>query len=277
MNNTAYTYKPKAFFLITFAVTWISWFAAAYLSYQPGGEAFYIPLLIPGLVAPFVVALWLILTSKSAELKRKFRDDLFNLKRINPASFLPMILLVPVTLIISIWISTLFGESMSQLQFAEGFSFSVGMVPVLLILILAAAFEELGWRSYAFDSLMNGSNLFKTTLIFSFLWAMWHFPLFFINGYYHNEIVRMNPLFGLNFLLSVIPMAFIITWLWKLNRGSILIAILFHFFINICQEALQITQATKCIETGVLFIFAAIIVVLNRKMFFEKPVEQGVE
>jgi hypothetical protein len=275
--KTNAVYQPGKFFLTTFAVTWISWFAAAYFSFQPGGEALYIPLLIPGLVAPFAVALWLILSSKSDELKIKFRADMFDLKRINPLSFLPMILLVPAALILSIWLSTLMGGSMDQLQFAEGFSFSIGMVPVLLVLILAAAFEELGWRSYAFDSLQNGANLFKTTLVFSVLWAMWHFPLFFINGYYHNEIARMNPLYGLNFLLSIVPMAFIITWLWKLNRGSILIAILFHFFINICQEALQITQATKCIETGVLFIFAAVIVALNRKMFFEKPLEQSHE
>ena len=59
---------------------------------------------------------------------------------------------------ISAWISLLFGQPLTQLQFAEGFSFSVGMVPVLAVLVLAASFEELGWRSYALDSLSARFN-----------------------------------------------------------------------------------------------------------------------
>jgi len=184
-----------------------------------------------------------------------------------------MIVLMPVVVVLSALISMQFGQPTGQLQLAEGFSFSAGFVPVLLVLILAASFEELGWRSYAMDSLNAKFNYFTATLIFAGLWAGWHFPLFFINNYYHNEIVRMNILFGINFMVGIIPFAFIIGWLCKFNRGSILIAILFHFFINLCQEALQITQVTKCIETGVLFLVAAVIVLLNRKMFFEKPEE----
>jgi hypothetical protein len=36
------------------------------------------------------------------------------------------------------------------------------------------------------------------------------------------------------------------------------------------QEALNITQATKSIETVVLILIASAIVLLNQKMFFEK-------
>ena len=95
-------------------------------------------------------------------------------------------------------------------------------------------------------------------------WAHFH-------AYYQNEIAGQKMLFGINFMVSVLPIAFIISWLCKMNRRSIPIAIGFHFFINICQEALQITQITKCIETGVLIIIALIIVTLNQKLFFEKP------
>ncbi|HEX7557427.1 MAG TPA: CPBP family intramembrane glutamic endopeptidase [Leptolinea sp.] len=222
------------------------------------------------MVAPFGVALWMILNSRSAELKQGFVNKLFNLRLIKSVSFLFTLLIMPATIIVSILISTIFGQSIEQLQPAVGFSFSVGVMPVLLVLVLAASFEELGWRSYAMDSLNINRSYFTTTLIFAVLWAGWHLPLFFINNYYQNEIFRMNPLYGLNFLVSVIPIAFIISWLCKLNRGSILAAILFHFFINISQEALQITQITKCFETIILFIIAAIIVLLNQKMFFAK-------
>ena len=266
-----YSYKPVRFFSITYGITWISWFLAAFFSYQKNGELIYILFLLPGLVAPFATALWMILGSKSTELKKTFVNRLFNLRLIKPVSLIPISTIMPATIVISTLISLLFGQSITQLQFSEGFSFSVGFVQVLIVLILAASFEELGWRSYAMDSLNAKFNYFTATLIFGMLWAGWHFPLFFINGYYQNEIVRMNVVFGINFMVSVVPMAFIISWICKLNRGSILAAIIFHFFINICQEALQITQVTKCIETIVLFLIAAMIVTLNRKMFFEKP------
>jgi len=272
--NTSYVYKPVKFFGITFLITWISWFVSAYFSYQPGGESLFIALMIPGLIAPFGVALWMILRSNSAALKKQFSERLFNLKLIKPLSLIPMILLMPVVVVVSALISLLFGESASQLQFAEGFSFSVGAIPGLIILILAASFEELGWRSYAMDSLHAKFSYFKASLIFALLWAAWHLPLFFIKGYYHNEIVQENLLFGVNFMLSTIPIAFLINWVCKMNRSSILAAIVFHFFINMCQEALQITQVTKCIETGVLFLVAALVVYLNRGMFFDKAEEK---
>ncbi len=268
-----YVYKPVRFFGIVFAITWVAWFLSAFFSYRKDGGLVYILLLIPGLVAPFVTALWMILTSKSAQLKQQFTERLFDFRLIKPISILPILMIMPATVTLSALLSLLFGQSGSQLQFAEGFSFSAGFVPVLLILVLAATFEELGWRSYAMDSLNVKQNYFVATLIFAVLWAFWHLPLFFIKGYYQNEIFLQNPLFGVNFFVSVIPLAFIISWLCRYNRGSILVAILFHFVINMSQEALQITQVTKCIETIVLSMIAAIIVFLNQKMFFgaERP------
>lgn len=120
------------------------------------------------------------------------------------------------------------------------------------------------------DSLTSKFGYFKATAVFAVLWAGWHLPLFFIKDYYQNEITRENLLYGVNFMVSVIPIAFIISWLCAANRGSIPIAIGFHFFINMCQEALQITQVTKCVETVVLFAVAAVVVATNRDLFFGK-------
>lgn len=266
----AYVYRPLKFFLSTYLITWVSWFLAAYFSYQKNGESIYVVLMIPGLIAPFGTALWMILTSKKKQLKKDFVNKLFNIRLIKLSSIPAIFFIMPVTVVISILISILFGQSIDQLQFSKEFSFSVGFAPVLLVLFLAASFEELGWRSYAMDSLRSKHNYFTATLIFAGLWAFWHFPLFFVNNYYQNELIRTNALFAINFMVSVFPMAFIISWLCNKNSGSILIAVLFHFIINISQEALQMGQITKCIETIVLIVIAAIIVIINKKMFFEK-------
>jgi uncharacterized protein len=263
-------FKPIRFFVLTYLVTYISWIIGAFISYQPGGETIFVSFLIPGMMAPAIIAIWMIRASRSREMWKTFLNRLINLRLIKPISFLPILLIVPTAVVISAMISITFGGDPSQLQLAEGFSFSIGMVPSLLVLILAATFEELGWRSYAMDSLRVNRSYFMASLIFAALWAGWHLPLFFINGTYQNLIARENLLYAVNFFVSIIPMAFIISWVCQLNRGSILAAILFHFFINMSQEALNITQATKCIETVILFIVAAIIILLNKKMFFNK-------
>ena len=265
------TYNPLKFFFLTFLLTWLSWFLSAYFSFQENGKTLYVILMIPGLIAPFAIALYMLLSSQNKKLIMGFKDKLFNLRLIKFSTIPLIFLIMPIAVIISILISLLFGQSIDQLRLSDGFSFSAGFVPVLLVLFLAASFEELGWRSYAMDSLLIKRNYFFASLIFAILWAFWHFPLFLIKEYYHYEILKTNPLFALNFMLSIFPLAFIIGYVCKKNSGSISVAILFHFIINISQEAFQITQVTKCIETFVLTLIASVIILMNKAMFFDVP------
>jgi hypothetical protein len=50
-------YKPSRFFTITYLVTFVSWFISAYISYHPVEKVYFFLFLLPGLVAPFCVAL----------------------------------------------------------------------------------------------------------------------------------------------------------------------------------------------------------------------------
>jgi len=218
-------YKPSRFFTITYLVTFVSWFISAYISYQPGGESIFFLFLLPGLVAPFCVALYMIRSSGSKKLWNTFKDRLTNLRLIKWSVFLPSLLITP---------------------------------------------EDLGGRRYAMDSLHDRFDYFTASLIFGLLWSGWHFPMIFVNGTYQNVIALENPWYAVNFMVSIIPLAFIISWICKSNRGSITAAVVLHFFINLSQEALNITQATKCIETGILALMAIGIVLLNKSLFFDK-------
>ena len=141
---------------------------------------------------------------------------------------------------------------------------------MLLILMLAAGFEELGWRGYAFDSLQSKYNFFTASIIFSVLWSLWHFPLIFVNNSYQYEIFNENIWFAVNFFVSIISMGVIISWFCIKNGKSVIAAILFHFIVNMSQEMLEITQITKCIETVVLIVVAAAIIAIDKEMFFSK-------
>ncbi len=270
MNNS-YQYKPIVYFSFTFVLTFVLWFIGAYLSHQARDGLYTIFMLI-GLLTPFIISLFMIIRSKNTELRKNFVNRLFNLKLIRPSIGLTLFyfLIMPVTVLISIAISLLFGGSVSQFNFADGFSFSIGSVPILLVLFLAASFEELGWRGYAFDSLQSKNSFIKASIIFSVLWSLWHLPLIFVKESYQYELLSQNPWYAVNFFVSIVPMGLIISWICVKNRKSIIAAIFFHFIINISQEALAMTQTTKCIETVVLLAIAGIIVVLDKDMFFSK-------
>lgn len=265
-----YNYNPKVYFAATFIVTYVLWFIGAYVSFQDDKNGLYMLLMLPGLMAPFLISLFMIFRSNNPDLKKDYINRLTNLKLIQPKNLPLFFLIMPLSVLVSILISLPFGGSMSQFQFAEGFSFSSGFVPVLLLLLLAASFEELGWRGYAFDSLQSRNSNFKASIIFGVLWSLWHFPLIFVNNSYQYEIFHENIWFGVNFFASIIPLGIIISWICIKNGKSIPAAILFHFVVNMSQEILNISQMTKCIETVVLIVVAAIIIAFDKEMFFSK-------
>ncbi|AKB25202.1 hypothetical protein MSMTP_1733 [Methanosarcina sp. MTP4] len=264
-----YKYKPGIYYAATFIATYVLWFAGAYLSFKDD-SGLYMLIMLPGLLAPFLISLVMIFASKNSDLVKDFINRLINLRLIAPKMLPVFFLIAPFSVLISILLSLPFGESVSQFQLAEGFSFSTGFVPVLLVLMLAAGFEELGWRGYAFDSLQSRHTYFKASLIFSILWSLWHFPLIFVNESYQYEIFHENIWYGVNFFVSIIPLGMIISWICIKNGKSIPAAILFHFIINISQEALDMTQTTKCIQTFVLIVFAAAIIAYDKELFFSE-------
>ncbi len=270
MEKKRYKYKPLFFFSMTFLVTYSLWFAGAYVSFQDDKSGLFMLLMLPGLMVPFLISLVMILTSKNSDLKKEFVNRLINPRLIQLKVLPVLFLIMPLSVLASIFLSLLFGGSISQFQFAEGFSFSSGFVPVLLILILAAGFEELGWRGYAFDSLHSRYNYLMASIIFGILWSLWHFPLMFVNNSYQYEIFHENIWFGVNFFVAIIPMGVIISWICIKNGKSIIAAILFHFIVNMSQEMLEMTQITKCIQTVVLIVVVVAIIAIDKEMFFSK-------
>ena len=259
-----YKYKPGVYFTATLIITYALWFSGAYLSFYDDSEL-YMLLILLGLMTPFLISLIMIFTSKNSDLKKDFINRFINLRLINPKVLLAFILLMPLTVLVSIFLSLPFGGSTSQFQFAEEYSFSSGFIPAFLTLILASIFEELGWRGYGFESLQSRYTFFTASIVFSILWSLWHFPLLFVNGMYPYVIFHENIWYAVNFFVSIIPMGVIVSWIYIKNRKSVLAAILVHISINFLQEALQMTQFSKCIETVLITIVAALILISDKR------------
>ena len=267
MEQTKYIYRPKRFYIITFATTWFFWLFAILFN---DGLTNTLGMVLGGL-CPATVAIITVFSSKSDALKKDFKRKIFNFWKLKPLYIFAAVLIFTAIVCGSILLSTVFGQSLDQFSFTEDFSFSgVGIMSAFATIFLAAVLEEVGWRGYGEDAIAEYHSWFKESIIFGFVWAAWHIPLFWIPGTYHYEIREMNVLYMINFLVSVAPMGFITTWVYVKNGRSMLSSIIFHLFINFMQEKIAMTQTTKCVETIVVVIAATIIVLTNRDMFFEK-------
>lgn len=270
--ETEYVYKPIRFFLITFLITWISWFIAAYFSYQKGMEGVQLLFMAPGLFAPFIGALIMMSGAKGKGFRKDFWDRL-SLKKIK-LSYLPAILMImPIALFLATALSLLFGQSADQFLLSSEYKIMGGQALLsVLILFLAPTLEELGWRGYGVDSIRSKFSLFKTTMLFAVLWGLWHLPLFFINGYYQHELWNTSIVYVINFFAQVLVATILMNWIYYKNNRSITAAILFHFMFNFFSVLFQTEQFTKCIITVILLILSIVIILWNKEFFLGKKV-----
>lgn len=264
----SHQYKPVQFFLITFLGTGIPWFIAASFSYQKEMAAFQLSFILLGMVAPFIAALIMIYGSQDSDFVKDFWERL-RFDRINFRFLLMILLLMPCVLFLATALSLLFGQPIDQFALSGAFKVMEGQSMIsLLIIFLAPLMEELGWRGYGVDSLRTHFNLFETTLLFAALWALWHVPLFFINGYYQNVLWSTSIVYVINFFVSILPAAILINWVYYKNNRSIVAAFLLHLMLNLSAVLFQTEQFTKCIVTIFLLIVSVIIIMKDKKFFF---------
>ena len=261
---SSYRYRPVLFFAMAYLFTWIFWVPAIFVPQEPGGI-----LMLAGLLAPAVVSTVFVLASGSELLKQDLKIKIFGFYKVKWRNVLLAILQFAGIVACSILLSLAFGQSLDQFSFTEDFSFTgVGIGSALITVTLASIIEEVGWKGYCEDSIGAYMNWFWESLIFGALWSFWHFPLLFIKGTYQAGLM-VNPLYVINFFISGIPLGYIITWVYLVSDRSILACMVYHLTVNFLQEKIAMTPETKCVETIVVTVVAAFIVIANKDMFFE--------
>jgi membrane protease YdiL (CAAX protease family) len=97
-----------------------------------------------------------------------------------------------------------------------------------------------------------------SSLVLGVVWALWHLPLFFIDGTYQNSLGVGTLSFWI-FMIEVIPKSILITWIFNNSRGSTLSAVLLHFMDNFMGELFELTARAELYQF-ILWIAAAIVV-----------------
>lgn len=263
---------PLLFYSLSTIIPWTFWFAAGYISHITPYEDQYLKIAsilgFIGLLGPIAVAYWLI--SKDADVRSDVLRRFFNFKSIKTIYLLLTFFLMLGSILLAQAISLLFGYSPSQFVITGHFTFSSGIFPVWFMLIIAPILEELGWHSYGTDCLRNRMNLFKTSLLFGVFWGIWHIPLSTIRSYYQSNVVETGWIYGVNFLVSIIPFVLLMNWLYYKTGRNIVVAIVFHITAGYFNEIFATHPDSKIIQTILLLILASIIVVKQRDFFFRR-------
>jgi membrane protease YdiL (CAAX protease family) len=97
----------------------------------------------------------------------------------------------------------------------------------LVLVGFIAVLEELGWRGYALPRLLTRQSALSSALLVGVLWGGLHIPLAAIAGR------PWVPSFLAPFGLSVV-----MTWLFVHTRGSLAMAMLFHFAVDYSPQFL---------------------------------------
>lgn len=266
--------NPFLFFTLCTLIPWIFWAMAGCVSWITPFEDKNLRiasiLACFGLFTPLGVVFGM--AGKDKGLRKDITKRFCNFRDIKPVYAILACLIMPVSIILAQTISLPFGYSPGQFIITGQFTFTSGILPVWFLLILAPLIEELAWHTYGTDSLRSKFNLFNTSIIFGIIWGVWHIPLSFIRDYYQSNLVCEGWIYGLNFLISIIPFVILMNWLYYKTGRNIIVAIVFHITSGLFNELFAPHPDTKIIQTGILLILATIVVLKEKRLFFSKTI-----
>ncbi len=221
--------NTRKFLIITFLFSWLIW---GILILFPPAEEWFLALLILGAFGPTLAAVYMVYTRENSQLKKDFWNRLINIRLIGWKWLLLIFLIFPVILATGYSLLFLLGKQMPD--FSSYFSGldSINSIAFFLVFMLLGGplAEELGWRGYLLDPLLEKWGNLKGSVILGIIWLFWHLPLFFIEGSSQHQ-----KGFGMAFWswsLQIMVLSVIFTWVYRHTHRSILAAVLLHFMAN---------------------------------------------
>ncbi|KAB1189106.1 MULTISPECIES: CPBP family intramembrane glutamic endopeptidase [Haloferax] len=202
------------FLVLTYVLTWVWWIPATLLVRGGDPPAFVSLLVLVGGFGPFLAAI--VLATATGDI-RSWSRQLVSV-RASPAIWAAAVA-VPVVL---------FGATLA-LTVVTGWSFdSAALGPagvlgaLLLSTLIRGGLEEPGWRGYGLPVLQRRLGAFRASLVIGVVWAAWHIPLFAMPG---SSQSGTSFVF---YLLAVLAISVITTWLYNESGGRVLVPIAFH-------------------------------------------------
>ncbi len=246
------------FFLFTFLWTWACYFAIILMKldpYQGTGMVF----LIIGGCSPTFVGLIMAMATYGKEERISYLRRIYQPGRIKANWWLFILLVFPAAFAVCIGLDLLLGGTLPEMANAKAiWANPVSFFPLILLSFMSGPFsEELGWRGYALDKLLDHFGLVNGPLLLGLIWGVWHLPLYFMPQTWHGQTG-----FGLTgfwmFLLMSVGLSFIMSHVYLHTQRSILSAMLLHLTSNFTAQLLQeVSPRVEVIRSLLIFALGA--------------------
>lgn len=259
------------FFLLTYLISWLLWFPAV-LGREDIFPSNYSHLLVVlGGFVPSLVGLGLtfLYNNKISGLKALGRRALQ--VRFAPKWYLFILLTMPSITFISLLLVNITEDLGFESLLLPLLSKQPWLIiPLLLFFIVAQGplGEEFGWRGYALEKLFLKWNPFVASNVLGLIWAVWHWPLFYIPGTIQNTIAGQGIiLIFLAYIIYTIMLSILTTVVYLKTNRSLFSVLLFHAMANFSHG---LFMAITNVLGGVLlltlmFIITAVMVDRNKK------------
>ncbi|HYM97887.1 MAG TPA: CPBP family intramembrane glutamic endopeptidase [Candidatus Sulfotelmatobacter sp.] len=211
-----------AFFLLTFAMSWLVWVPVMTASFGWPGWAFppagLVGAIMPGIAALIVAAI----VGRWKEVRALLRQ--VTVWRVSIRWYAAALALVPVLIGVAY-----LGSSLWRGSFLPAPELSVGaLVFMIAIQIPNTLSEELGWRGFALPRMAGAFGWLGASLILGVIWATWHIPYWISAPNVHQYGFAAVALF---FVMPVSASVFL-AWMYRETK-SVLLTWLTHLSINV--------------------------------------------
>ena len=263
--------SPWVYFLATFVWTWVFWGIAIATGANMEEAGTGIILLVLGVIGPAVTGITFTYLTRDKAGRRDYWQRIISFKRIPAKWYLVIFLFVPVMHGIAALIDDLAGGGGSTWGevVTNAAKDPLAIITLFMFAALIPFLEELGWRGYVLDRLLERYNALASSLILGTIWSLWHLPMFFIPGSYQAGLGIGTVAFWL-FFLAIVPLSIPITWLFNNTKRSTLAAILFHAMVNFTGELILLSSRADNIYNLLWFVAAFAIATIWGKTLIKK-------
>jgi membrane protease YdiL (CAAX protease family) len=129
------------------------------------------------------------------------------------------------------------GEAVRELR-----SNPLAILPTLFFATLPPILEEFGWRGYALDRLQMNQSALGASLLLGVVWAVWHLPSFFLTGSFRREFVGFATSGFWLFMIGIVALSVIFTWVYNHTSRSILGIIFLHGWVNFVSDTVEVAD-----------------------------------
>jgi membrane protease YdiL (CAAX protease family) len=249
------------FMAIAFILSWASWFTAVGL----GGSAMTAPTVLPylfGAFGPLIGAL--VIRIRRARRGESAPEHVVRFRR-KTLLWAPLLLvLASATVLSAALLAHAAGGPTPSLQDAKDVMKDAGGPAAFLVsmVISGPLSEEPGWRGTAYPRMRASLGRFQVGLVLGVIWAVWHLPLFFIDGTVQNDLGLTTPS-GVLFAVSCIPMAMLTAYAYE--RAGVVASMAVHFAANATMVLLDVkTPATLAMIIGIQTIVTVLLLATSR-------------